>query len=159
MTSEPAVLYSKIEALSRWENRWIACAAENAYFSKDPSTKCGAVIVDPSGRRRIAEGYNGFPMGIRDDKERLADREFKYGATIHAEMNAILAAKCDLTDHMLFTVTPPCGGCSAHIIQSGISHVAWIRPTPDYWDRWEDSCLFGRRLMGEVDLALMEIII
>ncbi len=156
--TEPTVLYSKIRGLSRWEVRWLQCALENAHFSKDPSTKCGAVIVDPCGKRRVSEGYNGFPKTIADTKERIGDRDFKYSAVIHAEMNAILAAKCDLHDHMLFVSGPPCDRCSAHIVQTGISRVAWLSPTQDYWDRWEESCLFGRHLMDEADIMMMEVL-
>ena len=155
---EPNLLYSKIAGLNRWEHRWIRAAAENSEFSKDPGTQCGAVIVDPSGKRRISEGYNGFPQAIADTSERLHDRSFKYGATIHAEMNAILFARCDLSNHHLYTVTPPCDRCAAHIVQAGISQCAWLAPTPDYWERWEQQVMFGRRLMQEAGMFLMEVV-
>jgi len=148
----------KYEELTRWENRWIAAAAENAYFSKDPGTKCGAVIVDPSGRRRVSEGYNGFPQGIKDDEQKLANREYKYATTIHAEMNAILFSKCDLRFHQMFVTGPPCDRCSAHIVQTGITKVMWMAPTPDYWKRWGDSSLFGRALMYEAHILMTEVI-
>ena len=156
--AEANILYSKIDALSRWEHRWIRAAMENAEFSKDPGTKCGAVIVDPYCRRRVSEGYNGLPQGIADTEERLHDKDFKYGAVIHAELNAILFAKCDLLNHQLYTVTPPCNRCAAHIVQVGISHVAWLTPTPDYWSRWEHQCMFGRSLMQEAGILMMEIV-
>jgi len=151
------LLYSKIAGLNRWEHRWIRAAMENAEFSKDPSTKCGAVIVDPDCRRRVSEGYNGLPQLIEDTAERLHDKDFKYGATIHAELNAILFARCNLFNHQMYTVTPPCHRCAAHIVQVGISHVAWLAPTPDYWSRWKDTCMFGRGLMEEAGIFMMEI--
>lgn len=158
MDIEPKVLYSKWDALPRWEARWMRAAMENADFSKDPSTKCGCVIVNPTGRKRVSEGYNGLPILIKDTEERLNDKDFKLGATIHAEMNAILNARCDLEGHHLYTVTPPCNRCAAHIVQTGISHCAWVTPTPDYWARWEHRVLFGRRLMQEAGMFLMEVV-
>ena len=145
--------------LTRWEKRWFDAAIENANMSKDPSTKCGTVIVDPEGKRRIAEGYNGFPVRVKDSKERLEDRAFKIPATVHSEMNAILFAKCNLVGHRMFTTSPPCDRCSVHIIQTGITRVAWIAPTEDYWSRWEEQVLFGRRLMKESGIGMMECVI
>lgn len=142
--------------LTRWELRWFAAAVENGSFSKDPSTKAGTVIVDPTGRRRISEGYNGFPQKIKDTKEKLHDRSWKYANVIHSEMNAILYARCDLTDHHLFSLTPPCDRCCAHIIQTGITKVYWVSPSKDYWSRWGDGCLFGRDLMEEAGIEMIE---
>jgi len=145
------------EDLTRWENRWIACAAENAYFSKDPGTKVGTVIIGPCGKRRVSEGYNGLPQKIKDSVGRLADQGYKYPATIHAEMNAILFARRDLRFHNLFTTQPPCDRCAAHIVQVGITQVTWMAPTDDYWSRWEEQSLFGRELMEEADIKLTEV--
>jgi len=151
------LLTRKYEELTRWENRWIACAAENAYFSKDTGTKCGAVIIDPSGKRRIAEGFNGFPQKIKDNIKQLTDRTFKLSTTIHAEMNAILFAKCDLSFHHMYTTSPPCERCATHIIQTGITRVIWIAPSKDYWDRWEQSCMFAQLLMEDANIEMMEV--
>jgi len=142
--------------LTRWERRWFNAAVENSMMSKDPSTQVGAVIVDPTGRRRISEGYNGFPQKVKDNKERLSDRDFKYGVTIHAEMNAILFSKCDLTNHHIYTTHPPCICCCNSIIQVGITKVSWIAPSLNYFDRWKDSCLFGRALFEEANVEMME---
>ena len=152
------MLYAKLETLSRWDQRWVGASLENSEFSKDPGTKCGALIVDPMGRQRVSEGFNGFPQKIEDDEIRLGNREFKLAATIHAEMNAILFAKCDLTHHMMFSSTPPCDRCSAHIIQTGINRVVWVKPSPDYWARWEESSMFGRNLMADAQIHMTEVI-
>ncbi len=152
------MLTLKYEELTRWENRWIACAAENAYFSKDPGTKCGAVIVAPCGKRRVSEGFNGLPQKIKDTDVRLMERDFKYPATIHAEMNAIMFARCDLRFHQMFVSGPPCDRCAVHIIQSGITKVVWMYPTQDYWKRWSKQVLFGRALMEEAEIRMTEVI-
>ena len=61
-------------------------AREISTWSKDPSSKIAAVIVNDE-RRILSTGYNGFPRGIADTEERLNDREQKYPRIVHAEMN------------------------------------------------------------------------
>jgi len=46
-----------------WHDRFFAMADLVGSWSKDPSTKVGAVIIRPD--RTIASvGYNGFPRGV-----------------------------------------------------------------------------------------------
>ena len=40
-------------------------------WSKDPSTKVGAVIVDDKNRI-VSVGYNGFPRGVEDSEKDFA---------------------------------------------------------------------------------------
>ena len=60
-------------------------------FSKDDSTKVGAIIVDPVFGEIIpyGTGYNGLPRGCRDDIPERKARPEKYDWTEHAERNAI----------------------------------------------------------------------
>ena len=74
--------------LKKWDLRFLEMARNAASWSKDPSTKVGAIIVDDD-KRVISVGYNGFPKGVRDD-ERLDDRQEKYKIIVHAERNALL---------------------------------------------------------------------
>lgn len=114
---------TKLEALSKWDRRFIEMAEFVADWSKDPSTKVGAVIVRPD--RTIASvGFNGFARGVLDTAERLSNRELKYPLTVHAEINAILSAKEPVRGHTLY-VSPlsPCTTCAGAIIQAGISQV------------------------------------
>src|SRR3712207_92856 len=74
-----------------WDGYFMVVARAVASKSKDPSTKVGALIVDPSRVIR-ASGFNGFPRGVLDLPERLADREKKLTMVVHAEMNAICNA-------------------------------------------------------------------
>jgi len=76
---------------NKWDQRFISLAREISTWSKDPSTKIGAVIVNDD-RRILATGYNGFPKGIEDTAERYENKEVKYETVIHAEMNAIYNA-------------------------------------------------------------------
>lgn len=105
-----------------WDIRFAVLARHISQWSKDPSTKTGAVIVDLE-RRIVGLGYNGFPRGIEDTEERYADRALKYKLVVHAEANAILNARVDLTDMAMYTTLAPCPDCAKLIIQSGISCV------------------------------------
>lgn len=109
--------------LDKWDHRFLKLAHEVSTWSKDPSTKVGAVIVRPD--RTIASlGFNGFPRGVPDHEDELLDREVKYARTLHAEVNAILTAKEPLAGFTIY-VTPlhPCAGCASIIVQTGIKRV------------------------------------
>lgn len=45
--------------MNKWDKRFLELAAFIAEWSKDPSTKCGAVITD--GKQIVSQGFNGFP--------------------------------------------------------------------------------------------------
>ena len=51
----------------KWDKRFLELAKLVGSWSKDPSTKVGAVIVD-CNNRIISVGYNGFPKGVKDNK-------------------------------------------------------------------------------------------
>ena len=119
-------------------------AKEISTWSKDPSTKVGAVIVRDN--RILSCGYNGFPSGVEDDN-RLSDRETKYRLTIHAEVNAILNAAKNgiiLNDSTLYVYgLPVCVECAKSIVQSGISKVAMVSTKStwdDSFDKTQDLC-------------------
>jgi len=50
----------------KWTKRFLDMAAVVAEWSKDPSTKVGAVAVDPDSRAVLSTGYNGLPRGVED---------------------------------------------------------------------------------------------
>lgn len=134
----------------KWDNRFIDLAYLVGSWSKDPSTKVGAVIVDKNNRI-VSVGYNGFPTGIIDD-ERLTDRETKYKIVVHGEINAILFASKDLAGCTLYTVPfEPCPRCAGLIIQSGIKRVVAPKNTND---RWEEDFQISRQLFSESNIEL-----
>ena len=120
MASENA---SATYEMSRWDRRFLGLARFIAVWSKDPSTKVGCVIVD-NMKRVVSTGFNGFPSGVEDSIERLSDRSVKYKMVVHAERNAIIDAKRNLSG-MTAYVWPimPCSECAAMIIQAGLSTV------------------------------------
>ena len=73
----------------KWDQRFLDLARHVAGWSKDPSTKVGAVVADDR-HQVLSMGYNGFPAGMRDNVDLYEDRPTKYSRIIHAEMNALL---------------------------------------------------------------------
>ena len=102
-------------------------------WSKDTSTKVGCVVVGPDREIR-AQGYNGFPRGVDDDKSKRQTRPIKYAFYEHAERNAIYnACLCGVTlkGCTLYVTMPPCADCARAIIQSGIKRVYFLPPAPN----------------------------
>lgn len=117
---------------SQWDKRFISVAQLIATWSKDPSTKVGAVIVD-NCNRIVSTGFNGFPRGVDD---RGTTRDVKLLRTIHAEENALLFAKCDVTGMTIYVTHAPCARCAAKLIQAGIARIV-CTPADDYFAaRW-----------------------
>lgn len=123
---------------SEWDKRFLRLALEVSSWSKDPSTKVGAVIVR-SDRRIVSTGYNGFPRNVLDAPELIADRAIKYKRTVHAELNAILQAREPLDSTELYCTLPPCASCAGAIVQAGIKHVSFLSPGPETTARWSEE--------------------
>jgi dCMP deaminase len=124
-----------------------------ATWSKDPSSKVGAVIVD-ANRRIISTGYNGFAIGVEDSIERLTNRDIKYKIILHAEENAIMFAKRDLSGCSLYVTTlPPCAHCASLIIQSGIKTVYACKS--DIPERWKESYELTTAMFNEAGVKLV----
>jgi dCMP deaminase len=141
---------------AKWVARFTNLAEEISTWSKDVSSQVGAVIVRPD--RTIASiGFNGFPRGVEDSPERIANRETKLLYTIHAEMNAILSAKEPLKDYSLF-VWPfqPCAHCAASIIQAGIKDVYCpFNAHLDSYERWKDSFQAALQMFDEAGVRVI----
>lgn len=136
-----------------WDDKLITLARHIAHWSKDPSTKCGAVIVDD--KKRVASvGFNGYARGIPDDSS-LFEREVKYLKVIHAEQNAILFAQKDLVDHTLYVwPMPPCSRCASMIIQAGITRVVTIAPSKELIHRWGEQIRITEEMFEEASVEL-----
>ena len=138
----------------KWHKRFIELAKFISNWSKDPSSKVGAVIVD-SNKRIISMGYNGFPVGVADSEERLYTKEIKYKIVLHAEENAIMFAKRDLSDCSLYVSMAPCSHCAGLIIQSGIKHV-YIQNI-EISDRWKESFEYSKKMFEEAGVTFETI--
>ncbi|HEY2861647.1 MAG TPA: dCMP deaminase family protein [Terracidiphilus sp.] len=137
--------------MSDWDARFLEMAALVATWSKDPSTKVGAVIT--RGKFVVSLGFNGHPAGIDDSVGRLHDREQKYRTIIHAEMNAILSAHQPLEGCTLYVVPfMPCSNCGAVIVQSGIKRVITYENNNE---RWAESFEITRTIFVEAGVDLI----
>ena len=124
-----------------WIKRFLDLSKLVSTWSKDPSTKVGAVIIDPETKTIVSTGYNGFPRNIEDSEERLNNRELKYKFVVHAEMNAIMNAlynnrsvkNCILFVHGL----PCCSDCAKAIIQSKCEEELPDYEVPSYYEEIE----------------------
>lgn len=130
------------EKWKKWDPRFMRLAREISTWSRDPSSKIGAVIVNDD-KRILATGYNGFPRGIADTDERLNDREQKYPRIIHAEMNALMNALysgVSVKDATIYVYgLPVCSECTKSVIQSGIKRVVTgeAQYAPEKWqNQW-----------------------
>ncbi len=133
----------------KWESRLLELARHVSDWSRDPSTKTGAVIV--SDRKRVVSlGYNGFARGVDDAQERYADRETKYKFISHAERNALDNAECSIVGATLYATHFPCVECAKSIVQRGIARVVVNGSIDDgFWSRWGGSCLDAKTIMEE----------
>jgi len=134
---------------TKWDHRYLDMAMGVAQWSKDPSSKIGAVAVGTKGQV-LAQGFNGFPRNIKDEASRLSDRETKYKFMIHAEMNAIYNATYNgvsLDGATLYVHgLPCCANCALGVIQVGIKRVVMRgKPKP----QWEESFEMMKQLFNE----------
>jgi dCMP deaminase len=132
-----------------WDNRFLGLARHVAQWSKDPSTKCGTVIVD-ANRIVVGIGYNGFPRGVNDSPARYADRDTKYKFVVHAEANALMNSNGSVRGCTAYVwPVPPCAECTKLLIQSGISRVVSLAPHSKFYERWEDSITAASEMLAE----------
>lgn len=141
----------------KWDIRFLELAKLVAGWSKDPSTKTGAVIVD-ADRRVVSVGYNGFAKGVDDDPERYANRELKYKMIVHCERNAMLFAERSLKGCTLYTWPfMSCSVCAAMVIQSGVTRcVAPVIPE-HLKGRWQEDMALAAQMFAEAGVRLEEI--
>lgn len=140
--------------MDKWNLRFLELAKHIAGWSKDPSTKVGAVIVN-SDRQIVSLGYNGFPRGVDDTGERLNDRPTKYSMVAHAELNAILAATTSVKGTTVYVwPLPPCNECAKAIIQSGIKIV--VSPKINN-DRWGASNEIAKTMFEESGVTFIQV--
>lgn len=148
----------------KWDRRFLQLAREVSRWSKDPSTKVGAVLVNDLGQV-VGTGYNGFPRGVEDTEDRYLDRDRKYKFIVHAEVNAILLAGqaargSTLYVYPTFDIPPVCHECAKVIIQSGVKRVVGWTPSPEDKERakrWADSINTARMMLNEAGVEIDEV--
>jgi len=141
----------------KWDVRFLSMAQLVASWSKDPTTKVGAVIVRPD-RTVASVGFNGFPRRMRDDAERYADRAEKLSRVIHAEINALVHAGGLIAGCTLYTWPfLPCDRCAVQMIQAGIVRMVAPEPKADHGERWGSEMGRTRSYAQEAGVAVTEV--
>jgi dCMP deaminase len=143
---------------TKWDERFLRLAAEVASWSKDPSTKTGAVIAN--GKQVISAGFNGFPQGMPDDDELYANREEKYSRVVHCEINALIFAGAHpkLAGSTLYTVPfLSCDRCVVQMLQAGVSRFVAPEPTADQLTRWGAAFARTKQYITECGGTWLEI--
>ena len=138
----------------KWNYRFLELAELIASWSKDPSTKTGAVVVGPDKEIR-ATGYNGLVRGVKDDVPERMERPTKYDFFEHAERNAVYNAcltGTSLRDCTIYCTLTPCTDCARAIIQAGIKTVVTYEFKLDDNDpknTWRDKLNYSAEMFKE----------
>lgn len=138
---------------NQWDLRFLAMADLCASWSKDPSTKVGCVIAQD--RRVVGQGFNGFPQGVDDARERYEDRDIKLALIVHAEANAIIFAGAAAQDATAYCSLMPCSHCAGLMIQAGIKKVFCPHPSEEHMGRWADSFNQSITMFNEAGVELI----
>ena len=140
----------------KWDERYLRLAREVSTWSKDPSTQVGAVAVGEKGQV-LSQGYNGFPRGIADNKERYNEKEIKYRYVVHAEMNCVQNAAMNgvsLKGATMYVYgLPMCNECAKCVVQVGMIRV--VSPFTggiEVPEKWKISCAHTQNLLKEVGI-------
>lgn len=141
--------------MTDWDDRYLDLAEHFASWSKDPSSKIGAVAVGEHGQI-LSQGYNGFPRGVEDTLHRWHDKKIKYDYVVHAEKNVIYNASLNgvsLNGSTLYVFgLPVCNECAKAIVQVGIKRVVFRAPPKDnvYINlKWEKAWSITKSIFRE----------
>ena len=141
----------------KWTGRMLRLAKEIASWSKDPSTKVGAVITTEDGKP-ISWGFNGMPMGVNDTVPERHERPYKYKWMCHAERNAMdLAPNGNLAGSTMFVTFSPCSACAQSIIQKQIKTVVvdannTVDKVPE---RWKEDMTVAIEMLTEAGVSVI----
>ena len=146
----------------KWNYRFLELAELVSTWSKDPSTKTGAVVVGPDKEIR-STGYNGLVRGVRDDVPERMERPTKYDFFEHAERNAVYNACLNgtsLRGCTIFCTLTPCTDCARAIIQAGIKEVVTYEFKLDANDpknTWRDKLNYSAEMFAEAGVKYVAL--
>jgi dCMP deaminase len=142
---------------NKWDSRFLELAKLVATWSKDPSTKTGAVIVRPD-KTVLSIGFNGFPKNMKDNPEQYANREIKYSKIVHCEMNALIHARESVEGCTLYTWPfASCDRCCVHMLQAGITRFVFPKLPENLVERWKESTDKTKKYIKEARVKWTEI--
>ena len=137
----------------KWDIYFLMEAALISTRSKDPSTKCGAVIVAPN-LSIVSKGYNGLPTCYPDSQAQLENRAWKYESIVHCEVNAMIFAARNLCGHTLYTwPLLSCSRCASQLSQAGIERFVGLK---NNIDRWEENLQLTKENLRESHISYTE---
>lgn len=144
-----------------WEEVYFGIISVLKNKSKDPSSKF-ACLIAKGDHTIVSVGFNGFPRGIKDTKERLNNREIKYKFVVHAEHNAILNAArigASLDESILYIDSWPCSNCAKSIIQSGMSKIVLngdseLFNDTGFLERWKEEIELAKSMFEESGIKI-----
>lgn len=141
----------------KWDLRFLELAKLVGSWSKDPSTKVGAVIVRPD-KSVASVGFNGFPKAMIDSPEYYDNKEEKYSRIVHAEVNAMIHAMEAINGFTLYTYPfMPCDRCVVQMIQAGITRIVTPVAPDETLARWGAAFDKTRLYCDETWVDLVEI--
>lgn len=145
----------------QWNNYFMKMAELVASKSKDPSTKCGCVLVDKENTI-LSTGFNGLPRNCKDDKPERNERPAKYMYYEHSERNAIYnAARVGVStlDAIAYVTGPPCCDCARGLIQAGIAYIYYPKEEEqgDFRARWSESIDAANEMLEEAKVQVWTI--
>lgn len=132
-------MITSTEQQIKWDLRMLELAKHVSDWSKDTSTRVGAVIAH--GKKILSVGYNGFPADVEDNPEWYNDRDKKLSLIVHAELNAwetinrAWLYKCTLYTYPFL----PCSDCAKEFIGSGLTRVVAPRNKVERWQKSLDE--------------------
>ena len=144
----------------KWNKRFMELADLVASWSKDKSSKIGAVVVGENREIRAA-GYNGIVRGVDDEMPERQERPTKYDFFEHAERNAVYNAcliGASLKGCVIYVTSMPCPDCARAIIQSGIKMVVTykLEPAPDQpTGTWRDKVVYSEQMFKEAGIKCL----
>lgn len=138
--------------MANWDKRYIEMAQLVASWSKDPRKQVGAVITKENYIMGI--GFNGFPRGIEDTRERLEHKELKLKLILHAEVNAIMNARGQGDTIYVFPCLP-CMPCFMQLVQTGIRRVVTSQLSLGRKTSWDDDLV--KQIASEIGVEILFI--
>ncbi len=130
-------------------------------FSKDESTKVGALFITPETYEILTLGYNGMPRGIDEKNGKRWERPIKYDFTEHAERNAIFNAArtgTSLLGSICIVTLFPCCDCARGIIQSGARMLVTLDPfinvDQEALERWGNKWKTSIEMLNEAGVEI-----
>lgn len=147
---------------NKWHYRFMELAFLISTWSKDTSTKTGAVVIGPDREIR-ATGYNGLVRGVDDNIPERMERPTKYDFFEHAERNAVYNAcltGTSLKGCTMYATHAPCTDCARAIIQAGIKTVVTNKiiideNTPK--GTWRDKLEYSAQMFKEAGVEYIEL--